>query len=321
MNAPMGGYFELELARHEETGLHTGRPAYQSARAALHALLISSRPRPARLWMPRYICDAMISPVLQAGVEVSHYGIDRDFNIRDDIDLQAHDWLLYVNYFGICGDQVRHVLSRFSPAQVILDCSQAWFARPSKGLATIYSPRKFFGVPDGGILYTDIAMDTDGPMDQGSFDRASHLLKRLAEGPESGYADYQAAEASLDDLEPRHMSLLTRRLLNSVDQHRAREARNRNFAEIHKVLHSSNRLDIPQEIDGPLCYPFLSDDDTLRQRLLARRVFTPTYWQDALKRLSPDAPEAAMVHRIIPLPIDQRYGIEDMHRMLEMIHA
>lgn len=321
MNSPMGGYFELELARHEETGLHRAMPAYQSARAALHALLTSARPRPARLWMPRYICDAMIAPALHAGVEVSHYGIDRDFHIRDDICLQANEWLLYVNYFGICGDQVRHVLSRFSPAQVIVDCSQAWFAKPSEGLATIYSPRKFFGVPDGGILYTDIAMDTDCPGDQGSFGRLSHLLKRLAEGPEAGYADYQAAETSLDDLAPRRMSRLTRRLLDSVDQHRAREARNSNFAQIHKSLHASNRLAIPQEIDGPLCYPFLSEDDTLRQKLLARRVFTPTYWQDALKRLSPDAPEAAMVHRIIPLPIDQRYGTEDMSRMLEMIHA
>lgn len=321
MNSPMGGYFELELAQREETGLHLGMPGYQSARAALHALLKSAHPRPARLWMPRYICDAMVSPVLHAGVEVCHYGIDRDFNIRNDICLQENEWLLYVNYFGICTEQTRQVLSRFPAERVIVDCSQAWFASPAQGLATIYSPRKFFGVPDGGILYAGIAVDADGPTDRGSFARMRHLLQRLAEGPESGYADYQAAEASLDDLEPRQMSPLTRRLLGAVDQQHAREARNRNFAQVHQALDCSNRLNIPQAIDGPLCYPFLCDDGTLRQKLLSRRIFTPTYWQDALKRLAPDAPEVAMVRNIVPLPIDQRYGAEDMNRMLEIIHA
>lgn len=321
MNAPIGGYFELELPLPAKPGRHHGAAAYPSARSALSALLRAARPRPARLWLPHYICDAMLQPALAAGVQACHYAIDAHFNLLGDMDLGEDDWLLYVNYFGLCSEQARRIVDAFPRDRVILDCSQAWFAEPLDCLANIYSPRKFFGVPDGGILHSEKITGEDGPRDTASLTRTSHLLKRLADGPERGYADYQAAEASLADLEPRRMSLLTERILHSIDQERVRAIRNRNFAQLHQALRSRNRLRLPEMVDGPLCYPFLSDDETLRARLLARRVFTPSYWQDVLQRVAPDALEAEMANKIIPLPIDQRYGAEDMAIILEIIHA
>ncbi len=320
MNSPVGGYFGLELPLSAQGGRHAGAAAYQSARSALHALLESARPQPARIWFPRYICDAMLQPVLQAGVAVRHYAIDRHFDILDDICLDDDEWLLYVNYFGICSEQANKIIARFPRKQVIMDCSQAWFAQPLDCLANIYSPRKFFGVPDGGILCSDHVPATTYPRDTGSIEYSRHLLKRLAEGPEAGYADYQAAEARLSALEPRHMSALTERILQSIDQQHACEVRNRNFALLDQALHARNPLRLARQVNGPLCYPFFSEDETLRTRLLARRIFTPTYWPDVLQRVPPDSPEAAMVKNIIPLPIDQRYGAQEMARILEIIN-
>lgn len=320
MRSAIGGYFELELPLPREVCRHLEAPAFQSARAALYALLQTASPRPERLWLPSYICDAMLMPAWQAGIKVSFYGVDRNFEIEEGLMLQQGEWLLYVNYFGICADQVKDTLSRFPKNQVIVDGSQAWFAQPADCLANIYSPRKFFGVPDGGIIYSNIVRDEDYLLDGGSLERASHLLKRLAQGPEFGYAAYQAAEASLAVLDPRRMSLMTRRLLESVDIQNAYDIRNENFARIHRQLQSCNPLNIPQKVDGPLCYPFFSDDETLRERLLDGRIFVPNYWKDVLKRVSPDSIEAAMVKKIIPLPIDQRYGAQDMDKILEIVN-
>ena len=66
------------------------------------------------------------------------------------MQLREGGWLLYVNYFGICQHQERQVLERFGASRVVLDRSQAFFADPIDCLATIYSPRKFFGVPTEG---------------------------------------------------------------------------------------------------------------------------------------------------------------------------
>ena len=104
--------------------------------------------------MPSYLCDSMLAPVEKAGVECIFYSLDAHFDIIDDITLGESDWLLYVNYFGICGPNIDRLRDRHASGQLILDHSQAFYAAPTECLATIYSPRKFFGVPDGGLLVT-----------------------------------------------------------------------------------------------------------------------------------------------------------------------
>jgi len=308
MGSAIGGYFELELPFSREAGRHQGGLAYQSARAAFFALLRSARPRPGRIWMPYFICDAMIAPLRQLGIEVLYYPLDNEFGIAGDVALRGNDWLLYVNYFGICSGQVQKTLAHFPVERVVIDCSQAWFEEPASCMANIYSPRKFFGVPDGGILYSNLSVALGHDQDEGSFSRMGHLLKRLAGEPESGYGDYLSAEAGLGDLEPRRMSSLTHRLLASIDQQSAREARNRNYAQLHA------------QVDAPLCYPFLCTDQKLRGKLLARRIFTPTYWNEVLNRVAPDAIEAGWVKGLIPLPVDHRYGIDEMEKIARAIH-
>ena len=320
MTSAIGGYFELDLQLSRETGLHRGARAYQSARAAFLALLHSANPRPNRLWMPYFICDAMIAPLHQTGIEVMHYSMDEEFGIASEVALRRNEWLLYVNYFGICSKQVQRVLADFPADQLVIDCSQAWFAEPAGGLASIYSPRKFFGVPDGGILYANLSAAVDHGQDQGSIARMGHLLKRLAGEPEFGYGDYLAAEAGLGDLTPRRMSDLTHRLLASIDQQSAREARNRNYAQLHDTLGSLNALNLPVQVDGPLCYPFFCADRGLRARLLAERIFTPTFWNEVLQRVAANTLEAEWVKGIIPLPVDHRYGRDDMKRIARAIH-
>ena len=42
---------------------------------------------------------------------------------------------------------------------VIIDNVQAYFQRPIEGFDTLYSCRKYFGVPDGAVLYTDLEIE------------------------------------------------------------------------------------------------------------------------------------------------------------------
>ena len=67
----------------------------------------------------------------------------------------ANDEYLYVvNYYGqLTKRKVLELKHRF--AQIILDNTQAFFQKPLDGIDTIYSCRKFFGVPDGAYLSTN----------------------------------------------------------------------------------------------------------------------------------------------------------------------
>lgn len=314
--SPIGGYFELELPASKAPPLHEAIQ-YQSARAAFRALIRTRKPK--RVWMPRYICDAMLAPLYSEGTECVWYDVDERLGIDTTVKLGAEDWLLYVNYFGVCNGNVAALLQRFPAEQLVLDFSQAFFEPPAKALATIYSPRKFCGIPDGGLMVSGALAAPPETEDRGSLARTLHLMQRLGHAPEAGYADYQRAEEGLADSEPKRMSKLTERIFTSIDFARIRAKRHDNFAFLHDELGGRNTLELSgANIGAPLCYPFQTSDGSLRQRLIDSRIFIPIYWPDAINRVRREW-AVRMIENVLPLPIDQRYGREDMARVVSII--
>ena len=194
------------------------------------------------------------------------------------------------------------------------------FSLSLKNVWLLFTPHaSFFGIPDGGLIFTELLLFTPEMLDTCSADRMQHLIKRLAGSPELGYEDYLRSETSLNDLEPRQMSILTNRLLSLIDFGDARARRNENFQILHKVLGSTNLLQLDAEPNGPLCYPYFSLTVGLRKKLLSQRVFVPTYWDDVLPRINGDCLELDLVNSILPIPCDQRYSSKDMTQVLSSI--
>jgi hypothetical protein len=313
----VGGYFGLELTSGREFP-HIGLIGYQSARAAFLSLLRAGRPK--RVWMPRYICDSMTSPLTSCGTEIVWYDLTDEMEVERGVRLSGGDWLLYVNYFGVCGANVSSLLQRFPPEKIVLDYSQSFFSSPpTQAVATIYSPRKFFGVPDGGLIFSQVRLASSCEVDSQSADRMEHLIRRLGESPEAGYAAFLRAEESLNDLEPRRMSRLTERLLASIDFESVRRKRKVNFEVLRELLGSHSQLLAGMDgADVPLCYPFRAPNAELRQVLVNNRIYVATYWADAVNRLTASQADG-LVRRMLPLPIDQRYGPEEMERISSII--
>ena len=316
-NNAIGGYFELEL-QPASAPLYPQALKHQSARAAFLALLRHA-PNVKRVWMPHYICESMLAPVRASGKEICFYALNHLLAVSDQVKLATDDLLLYVNYFGVCSVQADALLQRFDPAQVVMDFSQAFYAAPRNCLATIYSPRKFFGLPDGGLMVTALPIAPPKVQDSGSDDRMCHLIKRLGDTPEAGYADFQHAEESLNDMEPLRMSMLTEKLLGSVDHETIRLKRNLNFQYIRRYLDSSNRMTLPDHVDGPLCYPFLPPQSISRNRFIQSRIYMATYWSEVINRVGDNTFEIEMVNQCLPIPCDQRYGESELGRVLDLL--
>ncbi|MFM0549815.1 hypothetical protein P0D69_02430 [Paraburkholderia sediminicola] len=310
----IGGYFELELPP-AGAALHDDALRFQSSRAAFLALLRAMRPT--AVWMPWYICDAMIEPLRMTGTPVKRYRLDAELRVQS-VDIAHGEWLVYVNYFGLCAQQVDDVLSRFPRERVVIDNAQALFAQSADCLATLYSPRKFLGVPDGGYLVTQQRIPMPEATDDASLLRCGHLLTRLAKDAEAGYADYATAEESLKHQEPLRMSALTERLLAGVDYESVRARRAENFAFLHEKLQRHNRFTFRCDEDAvPLCYPFLGALPGVREALRAQRIYTPTYWPDvAAAEGAPDF-ERSLPDSTLCLPCDQRLTRSDLTPMVQ----
>ncbi|REE20883.1 MULTISPECIES: hypothetical protein [unclassified Paraburkholderia] len=310
----IGGYFELELPRAGAT-LHDDALRFQSSRAAFLALLRAVRPT--AVWMPWYICDAMIEPLRMTGTPFKRYRLDAELRVQP-VDIAQGEWLVYVNYFGLCAQQVDDVLSRFPRERVVIDNAQALFARSADCLATLYSPRKFLGVPDGGYLVTRQPIAMPEAVDDASLLRSGYLLTRLAKDAEAGYSDYAAAEESLKHQEPLRMSALTQRLLAGVDYESVRARRAENFAYLHDKLQRYNRFTFRYDEDAaPLCYPFFGAPPGMREVLRAQRIYTPTYWPDIATAAGAPDFERRLPESTLCLPCDQRLTHSDLAPMVQ----
>jgi len=311
----IGGYFGLELGRHHSNP-HAAALALNSARNCLLHFLLARRP--ARLHLPAYLCDSMIEPLQRAAVAYEFYNIDADLEVAGRPALGRDELLLYVNYFGVKTPYCQRLAAQYGSA-LVLDNSQALFSPPLACAATLYSPRKFLGVVDGGYLHCGLVLDQALDRDV-SWDSVRHLVGRLDLGAAGFYPDFRHSEQRLAGRPLRRMSALTEAILNSVDYDEARQTRRRNFLFLHAALGPSNRLRIDTaEIDGPMVYPYWTDDDTLRQRLLARKVYVASYWSEVVQREEASAVEKSLAAYLIPLPIDQRYGPSDMQVILNVV--
>ncbi|MEJ0004534.1 MAG: hypothetical protein WDN30_15050 [Pararobbsia sp.] len=204
----------------------------------------------------------------------------------------------------------------------MIDHSQSLFSAPAACLATLYSPRKFVGVPDGGYLVTDHHVEPPLETDEGSVDRFPYLLKRLNGGAEAGYADYAAAEASLHGQPPRRMSALTRTLLSCVDYETVRVRRIENYRLLDDRLASANRHRFAladRQAAAPMCYPFSGAREDARAALARMRVYTPCYWPDVAS--TPQAPdiERRFAARTLFLPCDQRLTQDQVEHMARLV--
>ena len=67
-------------------------------------------------------------------------------------------------------------------------------------------------------------------------------------------------------------------------------------------------------------YPLMVENGVeLRKKLLDEKIYIPILWPTVFDVAAPDDTEYKMAENILPLPIDQRYGPEDMFRMIEVI--
>lgn len=311
----IGGFFGLELTDGEE--LHTGALRLNSGRNALEYLLRNRTYR--LLHVPYYCCDSVLDGIRRAGIAVRHYGLDERFQPRFDGRLGPDEGRLYINYFGLAGATVRVLAADGS--RLIVDNCQALFAPRLSGVDTFYSPRKFVGVADGAYLYADGAGPGPAETDV-SFERYGYALKRWDLGARAGYAAFQAHETAMDGIPVARMSRLTQHILAAIDYERIKARRRENFQCLHRLLGDMNRFDWELGDDEvPMVYPLLIRDGGLRERLIRRDIFVATYWREVKGRAAPGSVEADLVDHLLALPIDQRYGVEAMTYMAEVVRA
>lgn len=313
----IGGYFQLELPQRNDTSFKKG--VYLNSGTSALEYVLRSLPNIKTVWLPKYTCPIVYRPVRALGIDIHTYSVNQDFELTDEIVLADNEFLVYTNYFGIKDSYIWDLATKYRD-RLIVDNAQAWYSDFGKEIKAIYSPRKFFGVPDGGIAVTN--ENSNVHLDKGvAHHLCSHLLKRIDCGASEGYGNFHDNSEELTKQGLKSMSNLTNRILSSIDYEWIKMQRRRNFSYLAERLDGKNRLTLPQieSFECPMVYPYLTKDKTLRSRLIENRIYAAKYWPGVDDANELNEAELDLVNNLIPLPIDQRYNTQDMERIIAVL--
>lgn len=303
-------YADMQIAR-----LNSGRAGIYHAAVCLACK---------RVYLPHYQCETVRDFLQKKGIDVRYYFLDETFTplLRAE-DVEQDAAVVLVNYYGVSGAARMSALAK-KYNRVILDNSQAFFAKPISGCMNVYSARKFVGVPDGAyVIGKDVAAQADGYAQGYSSDTALFLLQRLEYGCEGKtYASRTLNETRIDNEDVLKMSPLTRKILDGTDYAAIVQKRKENFAYASTLFAEMNRIDPLQyytEDAVPMVYPLVTEREGVLERLLQHKHFQGRWWAYVTKETPIESFENKISRQIIPITIDQRYGKAELDYLYAVI--
>lgn len=316
----IGGYFGLEVAGRRAPAWISRAQRFVSGRAAIAAFL-ATRSKGV-LWLPHYVCGAVLEATRDAGFPIRRYVLADDFGPPSDLPVSADDTILVIDYFGSASETIKRTIRRFGGERVLVDASQSLFFPAELATHIVYSPRKFAGLPDGGLLISSVLSEPIGqPDEHGSIDRSKHLLQRVAGLREEGRESFAEAERSLTYNRPAPMSRLTSSMLENLDFERIATSRMRNAAALRAATPLSHPLLDQASFEiAPLCVPVLAANvERVRAILASQRVFLAHYWPDAIVPGN-DRHARVLMEKTLFLPCDHRYDVQDMEQLILLVN-
>ncbi|MDP3940164.1 MAG: DegT/DnrJ/EryC1/StrS family aminotransferase [Deltaproteobacteria bacterium] len=295
-----------------------------------------------RALLPAYVCDAAVAPFRRRGVAVDFYRVGATLEPDgDDAGARitpATRLLMVVHYFGF--PLGREVLSRMpqNPDVVRLEdwvqspLSAGALAPEGFGEYRVIAWHKVVSVPDSGLLIRRPDVSAPPMLPPLSFPRAAFFGRRLLatslkavavtlfDGAPRGFYRplFEAAERAADAGVPGRMSCLSRRILERLPVGAIVMRRRENFLRLAKAVSDLPgvtllRPDLPAGV-CPLGLPVrVRHRDGVLARLIRARIYAPVHWvlpAEVDRAVFPA--EASLSDEEITLPVDQRYGADEM---------
>ena len=300
-----------------------------NARSGINILVDLLKPQ--SIWMPSFLCDVLLKAV--HNINVKFYEVDSHLQVsREWLDtVQRGELVILIDYFGFQFDPALAISIKERGGWILEDASQALHSSHVGNYSdfVLFSPRKFLGVPDGGILRCNINVDfsdtqlKDPPSEWWLKSLNSTILRRefdLYGGESSWFSLFQENENN-SPIGPYSMSSLSKILLeHSFDYSGMIERRIENYKVLNKYLNQFALFpNLPANV-VPLGYPIhLKNRDYVRKVLFDNNIYPPIHWpiRDTVPQNFVGSHHLADM--ILTLICDQRYAPTHMERTAKIV--
>lgn len=332
----IGGMFGLD----ETPNPNSSMPPFLNDRAILLlnassciALLVELL-SPSQVWMPSYLCESMVKAVDARLATVKFYEVDYDLALPTLAwldEVEPNDLVVLVDYFGFPGDAFCVSGIKERGAWLLEDASQALLSKEVGRFSdfVLFSPRKFLGVPDGGVLVLNHDIEfcdfrLESPPARWWLKAFSATVQRrefdLYGGNRRWFELFQESEAE-SPIGFYGMSEFSKMLLrHSFDYLTIVQRRVENYRFLANSLSDLAVFPtLPPQV-VPLGFPIRTRNrDRIRQILFEHDIYPAVHWpiQEIVPGRFKDSHQLAA--EIMTLPCDQRYDSSDIEQMANLV--
>ena len=298
-------------------------------RCALKVLCDVVRPRAA--WLPSYLCGSLLDPLLHNRIPIRFYAVDSSLKLETPAwmdEIRADDLVIVIHYFGFPNREFPASEAKQRGAILVEDASQALYVRQQfpESTCILYSPRKFLGVPDSGVMVsarstgTESTVLQDPPNEWWKLAVATVQKRRdfdLIGGANTWFSLFQRVESEFP-LGSYRASDLSKMLVSCGTNYSAIRVRRReNYL---RLLEALGEYALFPELPGdavPIGFPLRMDRqmrDIVLERLYDKNIYPPVHW-----RIDGIVPQLfrqshLLAQTTMTLLCDDRYSLEDMDR-------
>ena len=311
-----GGFLPLELNKRNEYYQYdnTQMQRFNCAKAAVDRVLryIDAD----KVYVPYYLCPNVCKEIERHPAEVCYYYINNNL-LPESLPDEPGICIYLVNYFGVMDKAITEYAGKFEKAWVIIDNCHSFFQKPIMGkrFFNVYSCKKFFGVPDGAYLIGE-DIDSRDIKEVYADEKAVYLIECLEHGTNYCYAKKKSVDHAIAE-KYEGMSVFAQHILMSIDYDAVKCQRHENFSLYEEVFATSNML-VCEEESTPYMYP-LNIGKNIKKQLVEQKIYVPTLWASTLKEQFKGKLEYRLADETIFLPVDQRYGKNDIQYIIEVI--
>ncbi len=319
---------------------------FSLCREALLTIAIHNSEKGKRVLVPAYTCQTVLYPFQQEGWAIEYYNITNQLRI-DTEDLWSKYEAFKPNlciahpYYGADLNQLElKSLAALKDQGCILveDLTQCVFSTQYSKIFDYFtgSYRKWFPIPDGAFLIGK-------NLSQEEKEENQEFVQAMADAMYLRGTFHQTGDVNVKDISrrvcniaighisgaivPHKISDLSMTLLSKIDVEATKKQRFTNYKYLYDNLHGGNDC-FPVERNfeeltcSPLFFPiYVKDRPALQKKLAQQEIYAPVLWPVHTDTVLINEGIKRIYDEILMLPIDQRYGVEDMKRMIEVIKS
>lgn len=284
--------------------------------------------------LPSYICESMIHPFDYK--KIIYYGITEQLKIdmndlKNIVETNTVSIIIVINYFGIIDEKINELrcICDKNKITIVEDVTHSYLTTTETyGDIVIGSIRKTLPIPDGAIikindptirinrLTTNVTLRTIFIF----MKIIGMLMKNMFRLKFIWRPILVYVEQLLNTEMTSEISTISRYIINKTDLKKIKRIRGDNYNRLQDRLKCiSLYSDIQLHFGFPIILKNNGQRDIVREELIKNKIYPPIHWQ-VPKTVDEKYNESRKIsNRIMTLPIDQRYDVQDMDRMAEII--